>query len=191
MDVQDVVLPANERIPIKVPGRFFMLIATGAPLTVRFKKSLSTFREVARNVEAGYQSFPGDWADTTDFFDGLEFESTINQTITIGISDRAANYFRTVGIVQVEGANAGTTQADVTAAVATSVASVANANRRRVHVQNVSAAGNARVGPGTVTATRGNQLRPGASFTYETTAAINCIREATDVQIAVTEETRV
>ena len=140
MDVRPVVLTAGDRIPIKVPGRFFMLIEAPSPITVRFKKSLSTFREVARNVEAGYKSFPGDWADLDDRFDGVEFESAIAQTIVIGISDRAADYQRVVGVIDVRGPNAVSTTADATAGVASGVAVAVNANRRFVHIQNVGAA---------------------------------------------------
>lgn len=192
MDVRTVVLAAGVRTPIKVPGRFFMLLEAPSPLTVKFQRALSTFREVARNVEAGFVSFPGDWSDTTDGFDGVEFESAVAQTITIGISDRAADYRRVVGIIDVRGPNDGTVVPDqpVDNTAGGVVVAAANGNRRWIHVQNVGGE-NCRVGPGTVAATAGMRLVPGASHTFQTTAAIRAIREGgANTSVAVTEETR-
>lgn len=196
MDVQEVELNANARVPVHVPGRFFMLIATSAPVTVRFKRSLSTFREVARDVEGGYVSFPGDWTDRDDRFDGVEFVSTVNQTITIGISDRAADYRRTVGVVQVEGPNDGATAADQTIVGAAAAVTIAAANADRlgaIIVQNVEdpGGGNVRVALGaTATAALGKRLAPGQSVTFHSPAAVTAFAETVNVKVSVTEETR-
>ena len=194
MDVRTIELTANDRIPVKTPGRFFMLITADSPVTVRFKRAFSTFREVARDVEAGYQSFPGDWRDEDDRFDGVEITSAVAQTVTIGISDRAADYRRVVGVFQIQQPNTITTTADVTVTgAATGVQVVAaNANRRKLIIQNVHASENVRVGDSNITSTRGIRLVPGASITLDTTAEVRAIREGgVDSTVSVLEETRV
>lgn len=191
MDIQSISLTANLRTALRLPGRFFMLVETGAPLEVGFELNGATTGERARNVEAGYVRMPGDWADLSDRFDGVVLESDTNQTVRIGISEHAADYRRVVGIFQVQLANAGTTAADQTVGAASSEIAAENASRRRVHVQNTHATETIRVGPGTVTASRGIQLQPGMSATFETSAAINAIRQgATNATVAVVEETR-
>ena len=191
MDVRSIALSAGVPTRITVPGRFFILVETGEALDVQFERRNGRLGQVGRDVEAGFKVFPGDWSDPRDFnFDAVVLTSTNAQTIRYGISAFAADYAATLGVVQIQQPNSGATAIDATAGVASSVIAAANASRRKIHIQNVGA-NNARVAPGTVTATRGVQLAPGQSVTFETTAAINAIREGgSDTTLSITEETR-
>lgn len=95
--------------------------------------------------------------------------------------------------IAVQGSNALVSAADVTAGVAATLISAANASRKRIHVQALfSNTQNVRVGDANITATRGVQLVPGMGFTFDTTAALYCIYEAAGtVQIAHVQEDRV
>lgn len=192
MDVQLVTLSSGERRRIVQPGRFFMLLTTGGPIDVTFEENNSPIGEIARNVEAGYQRFPGDWADPRDGkFTAVVLTSVTSQTITIGISQQAADYKRTVGIVQVDQPNSITTTADVavTAAVITIIGS--KPNRRAIHIQNLGP-GNIRLGETGISPTRGLQLVPGQPVTFTTTFQIRAILEtATLASVTITEETRI
>lgn len=192
MDVKSHVLVANARTRIHHPGRFFMLIETGAELDVTFEFRGSPIGEIGVDVQAGYKRFPGNWADLKDGrFDTVVLTSAINQTVVIGISQSAADYTRTLSVVEVEQPNAGSTAGDQTAGVGSSEIAASNADRRLIHIQNTGTTNNARVGPGVVTATRGVQLQPGQSVTLRTSAAINAIREGgADTTLGVTEESR-
>ena len=193
MDVRSHVLTANQVLVLNQGGRFFMLVsASVAVAEVQFVKKRSTTRETARNIEAGYVSFPGDWKDREDRFDGIRITNGATaQTIQVGISDRAADYRRVVGIVQIQQPDTIETQAD--ASVTTTVAGAkfaANGNRRKAIVQHVSGTGVGRLGDAAITATRGARLVVGASITIDATAAIFARTETGTATISIFEETR-
>jgi len=190
MDVQSVVLTAGVTTPINTSGRFFMLVSAGAPLQVQFVKDRSTFRETGRNVEAGYVSFPGNWLDREDRFDGVRLLSATTQTVEIGISDRAADYRRVVGIFQIQQPNGITTTADAAVDTSAAIKLAANANRRKVIIQHVSGAGVVRVGDSAITDARGARLTANGSITLDTTAAIYARTETGAAVISLFEETR-
>ncbi len=81
-----------------------------------------------------------------------------------------------------------TTVADQTGVgtTATSLAA-ANTGRTSVIVQNIGATNQARVGDTNITITRGVRLAPGESVTFETTAQIFGLSEASTTDFAVTE----
>lgn len=81
-----------------------------------------------------------------------------------------------------------TTIADQTG-VGTSATSLvaANTGRTSVIIQNIGATNQARVGDTNITTTRGVRLAPGESVTFETTAQIFGLSEASTTDFAVTE----
>ncbi len=159
MQVKSHSLLAGVRTRIHHPGRFFILIETGAALDVTFEKDGTPIGEVGESVQAGYKRFPGDWSNPKDGrFDTIVLTSAANQTVVIGVSQAAADYTRTVSVVQVESPNAGSTADDQTAGVGSSEIAAINANRRLIHIQNTGAANNARVGPGVVTASAADTI---------------------------------
>lgn len=91
MDVDTYVLTANKESIIHTPGRFLMLMETNGPINIQLIKNRSRVSEVARNVESGYKTFPGDWEDREDRFDGFVLTSTTTQTVTVGVSERAGD----------------------------------------------------------------------------------------------------
>lgn len=194
MDIISLSLTANARTKIGVPGYYFQLIETGAPLDVTFERNGSPSGEVARDVEAGFVREPGDWLNEKHGFHAVVLTSGTNQNVRIGVSNFKGDYRRVVGIVSVEQANDGAAAADQVVSNASVEIAAENASRRAVHVQNVSAdgTGNVRVALATPAAVAtGVQLRPGQSVTYHSTAAVNAIREgAADISVSVTEETR-
>ena len=192
MDVRRLALIAGDRTRIVQPGRFFMLLEAGGPLDITFEVNNSPIGELARNVEAGYQRFPGDWADPQDGqYTSVILTSATAQNVQIGISQQAADYKRTVGIVQIDQPNAIVTVDDVAVTVAVVTIAVANTSRREIHIQNLGP-GNIRLGETGITAGRGLQLLPGQPVTLTTTAEIRAILEtATLADVTVTEETRV
>lgn len=188
MEVRSYDLSAGVNHRFDRAAKFFMLIETGGPVTVRFLKNRSRTREVATAVEAGYISKPGDWRDPEDRFDGFELQSTSSQTVRVGISDREGDYRRALSLVQVDQPNTLTTTADATAGAAAAEIVAANSNRRKLILQNVSV-NDARVGDSNVAAARGILLAAGASITLDTTAAVYAIRTGgTDATIAILEE---
>lgn len=191
MNVDSYTLTANKVHTFNWPARFFMLISSGGPVTVRFRKNGSRTREVATLVEAGYVSEPGDWGDPEDRFDAFELQSTSNQTVRVGVSDRRGDYRRALALVQVEQPDTLATIADVTVSNVAKEIAPANLNRRKIILQNVSA-NDVRIGDLANVATgRGIRLPGGASITLDTTAQIAGIREdAADATIAVIEETK-
>ena len=96
MDVNSYVLSAGVEAVFQRPGRFFMLTETNGPVTVQFIKNRSRSGEIARDVEQGYISLPGDWRDLNDRFDGFVLTSATNQTIKCGTSERASEFNKLV-----------------------------------------------------------------------------------------------
>ncbi|HZT60996.1 MAG TPA: hypothetical protein VFA21_20495 [Pyrinomonadaceae bacterium] len=75
-----------------------------------------------------------------------------------------------------------------TAGAASGALVAARATRRSVCVLNLDANNAAWVGPGTVTSGNGFKLAAGKALTFNTTAAINCIRDSADVLLCFVEE---
>jgi hypothetical protein len=67
-----------------------------------------------------------------------------------------------------------------TAGAASGVLIAARATRRKVIVSNTHATDAAWVGPGTVTSSNGYSLPAGQQATFETVAALNCLRSSTN-----------
>lgn len=114
----------------------------------------------------------------------LYAEDDATSTQAIRLVATAAGALRTSG-----GASTTiTTIADQTAigTTATSLAA-ANTGRTSIIIQNIGATNQARVGDTNITTTRGVRLAPGESVTFETTAQIFGLSEASTTDFAVTE----
>lgn len=189
MDVKSHTLVANARTRVHHPGRFFILIETGAALDVTFEFRGSPIGEIGTDVQAGYKRFPGDWADPEDGrFDTVVLTSATAQTVVIGISQSAADYTRTVSIVQTKQPASIIDIAQKSVTTLQTIAS-SNGNRARVIIQNVDTSGIVRVGGGGLSATEGVQLKIGMSWVTDGTYGVNCISEdGTAVLVSVIEE---
>lgn len=101
---------------------------------------------------------------------------------------------KTQGTTTTNTAGTQTNNADITVDGTTGGVTIiaANANRKKAIIQNVGTA-NIRVGTGTLTATTGTQLVPGASAVWEApfcpTAALKAIRETSTSSSAAGAET--
>lgn len=189
MDVRTIDLTAGEPLRQQVPHRFFVLLDTQAPLTVKKldPRALSVDGEIARDVESGFMYWPLN-PQGNKTWGGYELLSTTTQSIRIATSYEAGDYRRFLTEV-VSQAPADLTDDDDVAvsSVAVEVAP-ANALRRSVVIQNVGA-NNVRVGTSSVTATRGTRLLPNGSRVFTTRAAIYAIREGgSNSSVSVSEE---
>ena len=189
MDVKSYALTAGTKHVFGIPHRFFMLIETGAPVTVRFRRGSHRSWEVAENVERGYLTEPGNWDDPTDRFDGFEILSAVNQTVRIGLSERRGDYRQILPEVALEQPDDVESTADVTVTSLAEVEVVAsNANRFTVDLYNLGAA-QIRVRESLGAATvRGAPIPAGMSRQFRTTGALYAVSEGADCDVAILEE---
>lgn len=187
MDVKSHTLVANARTRIHHPGRFFILIETGAQLDVTFEFRGSPVGEIGTDVQAGYKRFPGNWADPEDGrFDTIVMTSATAQTVVIGISQSAGDYTRVVSIVEQVKSTQLYVSADVTLTNAGTTTVFASLSTRfEAFVQNVSAVGYVRLGFQSFTGGNGIRLGPGQSAVIATTSMIKGQAETTDVDVSV------
>lgn len=75
----------------------------------------------------------------------------------------------------------------VTAGSASAALVAVNPTRRSVVIRNTDGANSAYIGTGTVSSGNGFLLKAGESLSLDTTAAINCIRDSSDVVLAYLE----
>lgn len=191
MHVVSHPLVANQRTRIHHPGRFFILIETGAALDVTFELNRSGIGEVGKDVQAGYKRFPGDWSNLDEGnFDTVVLTSAIAQTVVIGISQTAADYTRVVSVVQVEQPSTIVTTDDVTVGVAVGTIIAANTSRRQLILRALKAnSGTIRVGEtGIVAASRGTYLDAGDVLVLDTTAEVRGIATAAGQIVSIFEE---
>lgn len=191
MDVRDIVLTANTPARQAIPHRFFMLIEAASPVELRKLSvgSLSYSGERGRSVEAGYKYFPLDATDPRERWGGFELESTVTQTVRVGVSDSAGDYARLVQLFEQELADGLDDVADVTVSNTAVQLLPSNANRTKAIITN-SSAEPMRVGKqATVATNRGVRVDGGQSITLHTKAAIYAIREgAADATANITFE---
>lgn len=187
MRVESADLVAGERTPFHIPGRFFLLVEAGAPLNVELRRNGSLLRERAENVVAGYKAFPGDWADPDDnTFDEFVLTSASAQTIQFGVSASAGDYSFLLALVQLRQPKTWDNGADTSLNTGTTVI-LPDANRLRIHVQNVGASGVIRIG-NIVTAVAGLRLHPGDTFVSDTEGLVNMRMEVGTGSAAILEE---
>ena len=79
---------------------------------------------------------------------------------------------------------------DVTVTNSATVVKAGNGNRLALSCTNTSGSVNVRWGDSTVTATKGQQLKAGASIAIENRDAVYMISEGANVTVSCTEETR-
>lgn len=155
-------------------GRFFKLIEAQYAVELVF-----SFRGVTKRIaaiEAGYELRPA------EPFDSVAIYNTNANANAIGVfvGEDSEDYDRTASLVEIARAAEMNTVADVSVGAAAVQIIGANVRRRRAIIKNNAASPNAvRIGPtGSITATRGVQLSPGATLILETTTAIYAIGEA-------------
>lgn len=127
-----------------IPGKYFRLMVTSAPVSVDFRKAGRSIGESAENVQAGY------YAEPADGYEGFTIQSATAQTATVAISDGLGGYDRTVGDVTILGVAAVSVSNtggafSTTAPAVTNVDSqvlAANAVRRYLMVQNQDSTAN-------------------------------------------------
>lgn len=175
------LIPADGTFRVPVTGNFLMLIATGAPVTVRMQRATKV--ETFANVQGGLSvqriqtwercSITGTPGTSVEWFAG-----------DCEVREDKTEYARTVGVFQQQlPASIGDAD-DVVVAPGAAATEVAPAleGRARITVMNLDTSTVAiRVGGATVTATRGLRLARGQSQTFEGEGAIYAVQESAGV----------
>lgn len=193
MDVRAFDLVANVPLRQSIPHRFFLLVRSLSPVTVRKLSAgaLSVVQsEIGRDVESSYAYFPLDPSNDAERWGGFELLSSVNQTVRVAVSDHAGDYKLFAQSVIVELPDGLDDVDDIAVSTPAVEVAAANGNRRTIIVQNVGA-NPIRVGTADVAANRGTRLVAGGSRTFTTRAAIYAIREGgSDSTVSISEETK-
>ncbi len=97
MDVRTYELIAGVEYPVNQSGMFLKLVRSAAPLTLWRVKNSQRLGEVSRNVLGGVKSWPSDWKDDGQRFDGFVMLSDASQTVIIATSNQPGDYNRVEG----------------------------------------------------------------------------------------------
>lgn len=166
-------------------GIFFYVVTAAAALTIRADGPANTVNKFI-GVGSGFRFGP---ADDTQRWRYLRIDSATAQNVTLIVGDDAveiANAVTIAGLVQVVQAAATGMQsiADVSVNATTQAAIAANLNRRSITIGNISTnTASFRVAEaGAAAANRGDEIQPGMSITYFTTAALSIFNTGSAAQ---------
>jgi len=96
-DIRDHSIPAGQRVPLMVPGRFLTIISATESLNVYFVRANTRYGKIS-GLDAPFSVGP-----VVPAFEGVEIEtaSGLADTVKLGITDDPVQYLRTAGAVTV------------------------------------------------------------------------------------------
>lgn len=147
------------------PGRYFRLLKTQVPVTVRFYGDTGGVVAEATQVEGGYYAMPAGG------FGGFEIVSPGAQLVKVAVSDGTGGYDRTVGDVAITNLQGPMVQTQKTVTNAAGQLLAQNNARRYLMIQNKDASGSVFLtfGAGPATVAGGLKLAPNGAIVFDAT----------------------